>query len=270
MEKKITLNSIRSIFIIIKYEIDEKSTLVAKKRIEVLDIHNAHISLINPEETIYRLYKDFPDGADIISLVAVLEHMTVKERMVFLPEIWKFMRPGNVLVVAETPNRLTYNDDHTAEMPFFHMLPTDLKVRYAINSARSGLHEALSALADTSGDELETLVCRLGIGISYHDFEIGFDITDLETCLIGDGFETPILNWWPPLLEEHILMNYFVEKPILKPLAFCRNVLNLIFVKPHPNETGATLRHNAEHIQKIWKQHALPIKGLERMERLNQ
>jgi 2-polyprenyl-3-methyl-5-hydroxy-6-metoxy-1,4-benzoquinol methylase len=247
------------------YEIATGSTSVADDRLKSLGLSNASVSLVNPDETMDIIKRDFPDGVDVIALIAVLEHMTPKERSILLPQLWDYMRPGNILVVSELPNRLTYNDDHTAQMPFFHMLPLDLKRKYVDRSPRADFTEDLLSNTSSSDEQVELLLARWGIGLSYHDFEIGFGVRNLDHVLLADGFEYETIQWWPPQIEERILMEYFVRKSVNKPLGFCRSVLNLIFVKPEIGATGGTLKHDESWIKNLWQSQSFSPAGLDIM-----
>lgn len=248
------------------YEIELGPTAVAADRLEALKLGNASVTSVTPDETITRLKTEFPGGVDVIALIAVLEHMTELERVNFLPEIWSYMRPGNVLVVAELPNRLTYNDDHTAQIPFFHMLPQQIKTRYVDRSPRKDFVDSIKQLAKGPRDELEVALCRWGIGLSFQDFEIGFGVDRLEQVMLADGYEHHTINWWPPTVEERVLMSYFIEKPINKPLGFCRSVLNFMFVKPYPGaDIPSMLKHDAGYLRNLFDGSMYHKDGLNRM-----
>ena len=236
------------------YEISSSSVAVASDRLKALGLSNASVTLVDPKNTIEQLRKDYPKGVDVIALIAVLEHMTVDERLHFLPEIWAYMRPGDILVVAELPNRLTYNDDHTAELPFFHMLPTQIKARYASRSKRTIFAKDMAELAKRSSEDLAIGLARWGIGLSFHDFEIGFGVDDLSNIILADGYEQSMLDWWPATLEEKTLLRYFLERPVEKPLAFCRSVINIIFVKCYPGQSAPLLQHDQGHIKNLLKE----------------
>ena len=53
----------------------------------------------------------------------------------------------------------------------------------------------------------------------------------MQEFILCDGFENEMMNWFPVSIEEEILTNYFIEKPVLKPVGFSRSVLNFIFTK---------------------------------------
>ncbi len=65
-------------------------------------------------------------GVDAVIFPAVLEHMTQAERRASLRPAREVLRPGVVVALFETPNRLLPWDHHTTTTPFFHLLPDDL------------------------------------------------------------------------------------------------------------------------------------------------
>ncbi len=251
---------------VVGYEIDPGATQVANDRLRLLGAANAAVHHVEPKAMIARLRQDFPDGIDIVAVIAVLEHMTEHERAEFLAEIWLLMRPGNVMVIAETPNRLTYFDYHTAQIPFFHLLSTDVKLRYVNRSPRGLFVEAIQRGAQLERATVEDAICRWGVGLSFHDFELAFGTDQLETVMLADGYEYPTMQWWPPTPEERVLMEYFVDKPVAKPLGFARSVLNLIFVKPEPGDAAVVrLRHNQTYIANMCNAAFLPRRFADRL-----
>src|SRR3712207_2222896 len=107
--------------------------------------------------------------------------MSIPERLTSLREVWSVLRPGGILIVYETPNRLAWMDWHSFLLPFFHCLPDDLALRYAHKSPRKGF----GVSGSTPNEQLESLH-RLGRGVSYHEFELalGWD----QLTVLNDGF----------------------------------------------------------------------------------
>lgn len=247
------------------YEIDKGPCQVAIDRAKSLNLRNMQVVHVDPSETIDRVREKFPSGCEVVTLIAVLEHMTELERKDFLPEIWKCLKPGGVLVIAEVPNRLSYLDEHTAKLPFFHFLPTDVKVEYSNRSPRRIFSESIAQTRIHPSNNMNEVFSRWGIGLSYHDFEIGFEVDDLNTILMADGYEHATIAWFPPSMEERILVNYFVEKPVLKPIGFCRNVLNIMFVKPYDGMPKYPLNHDEKHIMSLFSHLNYPTDAAKRI-----
>ncbi len=69
------------------------------------------------------------------------------ERLAVLRLRARRRQPDGAIVVCETPNRLIYFDHHTAQMPFFHLLPDELALSYYPRSARADFKAAIDAAA---------------------------------------------------------------------------------------------------------------------------
>ena len=67
-----------------------------------------------------------PASFDLVVLNAVIEHMKPKERGPILRHLSSFLKPGGLLIVTETPNRLWPYDSHTTRLPFVSWLPLSL------------------------------------------------------------------------------------------------------------------------------------------------
>ena len=63
------------------------------------------------------------ESFDVITLSAVIEHMKPEDRMSILYHLWSLLRPGGLLIITETPNRLWPYDSHTTRLPFVSWLP---------------------------------------------------------------------------------------------------------------------------------------------------
>ncbi|MCI5158248.1 MAG: class I SAM-dependent methyltransferase [Candidatus Electrothrix sp. AUS1_2] len=212
------------------YDIDAQALAGAQARLEVMELANAELHLIAPEDLVDTLKERHTDGVDIILLFAVLEHQTIKERHETLKLCWDLLNPDGVLVVTETPNLLQYTDLHTSLLPFLHLLPAELYARYASRSPREGFSNCFSKAASLSAEELETVIMRWGRGASYHDFELALG-RDHAQYLVANGFEPEILSWVEVHFEEELLRHYFQVKQLAVPPAFSRVVLNLIYKK---------------------------------------
>lgn len=67
-----------------------------------------------------------PDGLgefDGILLSAVFEHLLPAERLGLMPRLWKMLKPGGLVFLNETPNRLFPMELHTTGLPLINYLP---------------------------------------------------------------------------------------------------------------------------------------------------
>jgi 2-polyprenyl-3-methyl-5-hydroxy-6-metoxy-1,4-benzoquinol methylase len=213
------------------YEIDERSLEAARARTSHMGLSNVTFTRTTPEMLLPNIH-DAHGGAPAILLFAVLEHMTTEERLTTLRECWSLLNPGGVLIIAETPNRLTYMDYHTSRLPFFHMLPLDLAIRYYDRSPRGDFTRTIKAEIDRHGEEGAILpLVRWGNGISYHEFELALG-SDLESLLVADGDASEMRAIYPQSKAERILRDFFVEAEVRQPMAFANQIFNLVFQKP--------------------------------------
>ncbi len=213
------------------YDIDESAILGAHKRMEVFGFKNYSLHLIKAENLIMNLLKNNSDGADLILLYAVLEHMTPDECINTIKTCWRLLRPKGLLVVTETPNRLTYSDKHTSLLPFFQMLPYDLCLKYYQNSPRDVFVESMERnIANKSIKDATLRLNRWGRGISYHEFEIALG-NAYKNNLVAQGFEAEILSWFAVTKEEELLRRFIEDLKLKIPIGFTRECLNLIYKK---------------------------------------
>lgn len=111
---------------------------------------------------------------DIIAFFAVLEHMTWSERRTALHQAWQYLSPGGYLIIAETPNRLWYFDDHTSQEHFFMWLPDDIALAYSNRTPRPRFNQLFHS-ADATDRKTITHFARWGRGVSYHDFALALE-----------------------------------------------------------------------------------------------
>ena len=173
-------------------DVDEGSLNVAKDRMKMAGF-DTELHLMNADE----IKENF--GAkkfDFIIYYAVLEHMTIEERLSSLKQAWEMLPEGGFLSVIETPNRLWYYDSHTAAMPFYDWLPDELAFYYSKFSKRNNFKDLYRELNDD--DMIKFL--RWGRGASYHEFEVAIaPLKDLnvvgslmqfeKTTLLKSGFK---------------------------------------------------------------------------------
>ena len=60
---------------------------------------------------------------DGILLSAVFEHLLPDERLGLMPRLWSMLKPGGLVFVNETPNRLFPAELHTTGLPLINYLP---------------------------------------------------------------------------------------------------------------------------------------------------
>ncbi len=217
------------------YDIDKDSIDAAKRRMEILDLHNSSFFLVEPENLLETIQTNHTDKIDIILLFAVLEHMTIQERHDTINFCWDMLNDGGILVVVETPNLLQYFDSHTSVLPFFHLLHSDLCAKYSPKSKRDGFNDNFSK-TNLTQKEIDLKMTRWGRGVSYHDFELTLG-PNYSEYIVSNGYEPEILSWFSVNTEEEVLRYYISEKGYEIPPGLTRVVLNLIFMKGNVPKT---------------------------------
>ncbi len=210
-------------------DIKERNLPVAEGRMALLALGNVRIVLEGAPQIFLRARGEFAPQVDAVVLAAVIEHQTVPERVETLREAWSILRDGGVLIVYETPNRLTYMDLHTADLPFHHMLGEEIAVRYAHNSPRQSFRVPMLTVRDKDPLAARLFLVRHGIGASFHEFELGLP-TDGVTIL-ADGYEKEMTDLWGINYEERLLQSFMHQRGLGVHPAFMRHTLCVIFQK---------------------------------------
>jgi len=152
--------------IVTAIDIDNDSIKLAKKSCEIYGL-NVDFHQINGSDAASYFTKE---KFDIIIFWAVLEHMTIEERMKAINGTFNMLNADGLWCVIGTPNRLHYFDTHTSQLPFFQWLPDELALRYAHISKRKGFSSSFSEISNNP-EQLISLY-RWGRGVSYHEIEL--------------------------------------------------------------------------------------------------
>ena len=231
------------------YDIDAASIAAASRRMEILNINNVQLCRHDPEKVLSEIRHRHPDqSVDAIVMFAVLEHQTYHERITSLRSCWDLLRPGGLLIIGDTPNRLTWHDAHTSWLPFFDTLPEEVALDYYKKSPRAEFGEAISMARSHSEQAAWETLIRWGRGISYHEFETA--LGTIENLVLGDGFDPEPLDYYGVSLETRLLYSYVKEKGFNIPPGFLREPLDLILQKPDLN-AGPIKRRSVEELDAI-------------------
>jgi S-adenosylmethionine-dependent methyltransferase len=109
-------------------------------------------------------------------MFAVVEHMTLDERLAVIRDAWRLLKPGGLMVVVEAPNRLWLYDGHTSNEDFYWWLPDDLAMLWTARTRRQDLARAFSHPDpnESTGSRYQRLA-RWGRGVSYHEFALALE-----------------------------------------------------------------------------------------------
>ncbi len=225
---------------VIGVDIDPDGLDLGERELRRLGITNVELEL-HPLESILDAVARRRGEIDVFLLYAVLEHLTLEERLAVLRLARQVVKPDGAIVVCETPNRLIYFDHHTAQMPFFHLLPDELAARYYDRSQRQDFKSAIAAAAQAGGEDARLqAVVRWGRGVSFHEFELVF--SDLSRHVIASSYEPILFSERPVHPDEVVLARYLDRvRPDLAP-SWSRYWLDVILSPQELDQRPAFLR----------------------------
>jgi len=209
----------------IGYDIDPAAISLAEGHLRAHAAENVDLRAVDASQ-IFDAVREHRGEPDIVLLYAVIEHMTVRERLDLLDVAQEIVRHDGLIVVVETPNRLVWPDWHTSFLPFFSQLPDELALAYFDRSEREDFTRALHQAAELGPDEAREALTRWGRGVSYHEFEVAFG--DLSKHVLAGGFDPPLIPERPARWEELALAREMERvRPDIAP-AFGRYWIDLI------------------------------------------
>lgn len=176
----------------IGYDIDAAVIAGGREKLAELDISNVELHHA-PVESIFSSVRGHAGEIDVFLLYAVLEHMTVAERLEVLELARDVVRPDGAIVICETPNRLILWDWHSSQAPFMAQLPDELALRYYDRAPRQDFIDTIEAGLTQGWEEAQEALTRFGRGMSYHELELVFG--DLSHHVLAS-------NWEPELFAN--------------------------------------------------------------------
>jgi SAM-dependent methyltransferase len=183
------------------------------------------------EEEILDVVGSMRGEVDVFLLYAVLEHMSIDERLAILRLAREVVAEDGVIVIGEAPNRLTPIDHHTGQMPFLHALPLELAEQSYRRSAREDFVAAIDAAAADGREAARQALIRWGRGMSFHELDLVFD--DLAAHTLASSYAAPLYPARAVRVEElHLAALLEAWRPELPP-CWSRSWLDLILT-PRP------------------------------------
>jgi SAM-dependent methyltransferase len=184
------------------YDIDPAAIAIAERHLRAHEADNAEVRAVGTDE-IFAAVREHRGEPDIVLLYAVIEHMTIPERLELLDVAREVVKDDGLIVIVETPNRLVWPDWHTSFLPFLSQLPDELALAYAERSPRDDFREAIQTALEQGGEVGLEALRRWGRGASFHEFELAFG--DLSRHVLAGGFD-PILAPERPVRWEELAL----------------------------------------------------------------
>lgn len=214
--------------LVIGFDLNTKAVDAFVTRMEILGLTNANaIASHFSEESYLALQVGRPK---VILLIAVLEHMKFAERIAILRASWRLLEAGGILVVGDTPNRLSPFDHHSSLLPFFHWLPNDVREMYGRESQKLNFTAGLARSSAQGREARDLFIQRYGLGVSYHDFEIALGKT-VHQKVIADANDRIIQQARGWTFEDSLIQMLFDYYRISAHRCFARRSLYLILQK---------------------------------------
>ena len=153
----------------------------------------------HPPSEIVEAFRAYGGHIDVVLLYAVLEHLTIEERLDVLKTAREVVRPHGVIAVVELPNRLVDFDQHSSWLPYANQLPDDLALDYLERASRTEFRESVLNKRDhrlPARSDAGALMAlrRFGRGASFHEFELVWG-DDLSDCVL--------MSNWDPMVIPH-------------------------------------------------------------------
>lgn len=224
------------------FEIDTRLELASRTRMELFGAPNVSFYFQPDPGVVFEKALSTVGPKSIVVLVAVVEHLLDGERIEYLREFWSRLRPGGLLVIAETPNLYSVFDDHTFQRPYSHLIPDHFFRRWVEDQPASlRFREALLAASDHGDQALFDLRRRLGLGATPELFQQAFG-HDLNELVIADGYDPEMVSWFPISPDDQLMLSAFDMYSVGLPVGFAKNVLSFIFQKPLNGDHAAEVK----------------------------
>jgi 2-polyprenyl-3-methyl-5-hydroxy-6-metoxy-1,4-benzoquinol methylase len=101
----------------IGYDIDPAAIAIAEEHLTAHEADNVELRAVGADQ-IFDAVREHRGEPDVVLLYAVIEHMTVAERLELLDVAQEIVAGDGLIVVVETPNRLVWPDWHSSFLPF--------------------------------------------------------------------------------------------------------------------------------------------------------
>ena len=217
-------------------DIDSEAVETGRRMVAERGLENVELQ-VHALERIIAAMGELRGEVDVVLLYAVLEHLSLDERLEVLRTARDVVREDGFIVVCETPNRFFPIDHHTSQLPFFTMLPDELALRLYEHSNRP---DFLNAIADAMRQGPEAAareLTRWGRGVSFHEFELVFD--ELSHYVAASNYDLALFAERPVHPEELALARFLERvRPDLAPV-WSRAWLDLILA-PWPMQARPT------------------------------
>jgi ubiquinone/menaquinone biosynthesis C-methylase UbiE len=133
------------------------------------------------------------ESFDIIILYAILEHLTIDERLSTLAMCWNALPSDGYLLIGEAPNRISPIDYHSSKIPYFHLMPPELAQRFIDRSSHKNWIKGVR-----SERTIELGLYRYGQHVGFEEFDLAIEpVEQIGRLIQFDGWSDGMMNLYP-------------------------------------------------------------------------
>lgn len=145
---------------------------------------------------------------DLILLYAVLEHLTMEEKLELLEACWGHLTAGGLLFIGETPNRMIPIDLHSSHLLYHQQAPKEIWTRTFMDAGNKRWADALSRAIKQ--DKFDLTTWRRGRHLGHQEFDLSMmPVEQLRRHTVADCYSPYIMNLYRYLSIEYLKLVEF-------------------------------------------------------------
>lgn len=175
---------------------------IAKSKIELAKKVSSNFKITNIDfihdeaANIEHFLSGYREKFDVIILYAILEHLTIEEKINLLRCCWEYLNDDSYLFIGEAPNRMVPVDYHSSKMLYFQQMPIDLWKEYYNRSPNRFWVDKMNE-GEKKGLFTKTAY-RRGLHVGHQEFDLAIkSVEELKPHIFRDNFANQILNLYP-------------------------------------------------------------------------
>lgn len=174
----------------------------ARAAAERLEIGNATF-VVDAAADLEAFLARSPVRFDLIILYAIVEHLTVPEKLGLLRVIWNYLDDDGHLWIGEAPNRMHGVDYHSSRSLWFQQMPMELWREYLPRAQNKVWRDQIAHAFEKRW--MPHAAYRRGIPVGHQEFDLALmPMEQLEAHIVADSYDVNLLNLSPFDLFEFL------------------------------------------------------------------